>query len=321
MPSIPRGQDVQLTSLQVGNQIGDGGQGTVYLLRNHPDLVYKKYKVNGVNPAALQALVNLPASMSAAEVDILNSFTAWPYARVMSGGAAVGLLMPIAPQRFFGRTQAGPKLRAVQYLLYPPKPMWGEIRPLDIAGRLHLVHKIVALFKVLHDRQVVVGDISMNNMLWSDSADPDIFMIDCDGARVSPNPAPLSQPDTPDWGDPLTPPAAADLDSDAYKLALLIGRVISGTAYAKPGERLVPLPGLVDRYASLIIDLYDRAGGPKGSRPTAGQWYGAVVTGREQIQLGKPVVRQKPAPQEPLVPLTDPSAPRGTIPLKPFGQP
>jgi DNA-binding helix-hairpin-helix protein with protein kinase domain len=317
VPGLIRGQDVPVGELVLGVVLGGGGQGQVVDVLNHPELVYKRYILSGVDEAALSTLITLPASMPRGDADFLERYSAWPFARVVDAGAVCGFLMPKAPAEFVGNTGAGPKLRQVQYLLYPPKPLWGDIAPLGEIGRIMVILKFTMLVKILHSHDIVLGDISMNNVLWSPGDDPGIFLIDCDGARRQGEPSPLPQPDTPDWNDPLCPSTQADLDSDRYKLALFIGRVLAASADTRPGQRLSLPPSLDERFAATVTDFFHRAGGARGTRPSAQHWLNALSTRRDTITLPPLQSTGGVGATETLAPITNPRGPRGTIVLNP----
>jgi hypothetical protein len=313
---LARGRDVPVSALQLGQVLGDGGQGTVYRVTNHPGLVFKKYKLSGVNAAALANLIALPQRLPTDDANLLYAHTAWPFARVTHGASVHGVLMPEVPRRFVGTTVAGPKLQEVQYLLYPPKPMWGDIKPLDVTGRFFLVLRFACLVRMLHRHGVVLGDISMSNVLWSAENNVDVYVIDCDGARIGADPAPLPQTNTPDWEDPLCPPTQADQDSDAYKLALFAGRVMARDAQVRPGEPLNLIGGMGDRRLATLVDMFQRAGCPRHQRPTASEWCTSLVLGREMIPMpARPSAPPSTSPKLPLAPLTDTTAPRASIPM------
>jgi hypothetical protein len=291
---------VEEDSLQLGDELGSGGQGRVLRVLGQPGpLVYKQYKITGADPAALRNLVDLPSMLRETELEHLLRVTSWPLARVMRHGQVRGFLMQAIPDHFFGPNAAGtPKLRELQFLLYPPKPMWGDIIPPGITAqtRIEVATEFTRLMRLLHDNALVFGDISMSNVLWAPGTPARIFVIDCDGIRkVGARPV-LKQADTPDWDDPHQPPSGPDLDTDRYKLALLIGRAISAKPYIRPHhDDLTPVEGVPPPIADRMRPLWSQAAGPWGQRPDSAQWLTAL-SGRIDIQLG-PLgqVRQRPA--------------------------
>ena len=197
----------------------------------------------------------------------------------MSDNAVTGFVMQRIPERFRGRTLFGKsKPRELQYLLFEPKPTWGDIAPPGTDGRVELAREIAGLIHFLHTRTLVIGDMSMNNLLWAYDSAAAIFMIDCDGIRRLGH-RPVHPPtETPDWQDPRRPSGDQgasrdlDLDNDRYKCALIIGRILSRNHYARPGEHLDLVPGVPGDIASGVQSLWRQADRPRGSRPGADRW-------------------------------------------------
>lgn len=289
------GRDVDKAALVLGDELGKGGQGRVNRVDGGPyaGAVYKEYTLSGADPAALERLVRLPYLLTDTERGRLHAMTGWPLARVVSSGYLTGFLMQEIPQRFFGRiTNGRPQPRELQYLIFEPKPLWGDIRPPGIEGRWELARRFVSLFQLLHSRRIVVGDVSMSNLLWAtDGRAAEVFMIDCDGARSAGHRPVLPQADTPDWNDPEQPATGSDLDTDRYKLALLVGRILSRQSKVRPGEPLEPLPGLPPGVADQVLRRFAEAARGRGLRPDAHQW-GVALGGRAEI----PVKKLKPRP-------------------------
>jgi DNA-binding helix-hairpin-helix protein with protein kinase domain len=296
----PDGSDVRLHDLRLGGELGTGGQGKVHALLGEGDgYVYKEYIASGVNGAALKRLVELPAEMSQTDRGALLRQAAWPLARVVDGAAVKGFIMRKVPQEFYGRTASKPRLREVQYLLYEPKAMWGDIAPPGAEGRLGIARNIVALFRLLHARRLVVGDVSMNNLLWSPAGA--VFLLDCDGIRETGAKPVLQQPFTPDWDDPQQPSTGPDLDTDRYKLAMLVARILTRTSALRPGDPVRFVDGVPERIAGEVSARFADAAGPRGVRPDAAHWARALDE-RGVIELGPlPPVRKPPSlPQAPL---------------------
>lgn len=249
--------------------------------------------------AALKRLVDLPGRLPGADRDALLRQAAWPLARVVDGRAVKGFVMRVVPQAFWGDAAAGPRLRELQYLLYKPKPMWGDIAPPDAEGRLRVARNTVGLFRLLHDRGLTVGDVSMKNLLWSPAGE--VFLLDCDGARELGERPVLPQTHTPDWNDPLEPPTGPELDTDRYKLALLVARVLTRTSALRPGDEMRCVPGLPDRVVTETAARFAEAGRARGLRPDAAQWARALDD-RGVVKLAPlPPVRRPPRlPKAPL---------------------
>ncbi|TYK45961.1 hypothetical protein [Actinomadura decatromicini] len=297
----PSGGDLRLADLSLGAEVGSGGQGKVHeLLGAGGGHVFKEYLHPAtVNGAALKRLVELPADLSQAHRDALLRQTAWPLARVLDGGHVRGFVMRRVPAEFWGRAAPGPKLRELQYLLYEPKALWGDITPPDAAGRLEIARGTVSLFRLLHANRLVVGDVSMSNLLWSPAGN--VFLLDCDGIRETGEKPVMAQPSTPDWDDPEQPSTGPDLDTDRYKLALLVARVLAKASGLRPGRPVPFVAGVPDRIAGEVSERFAEAARPRGLRPDAARWARALDE-RGVIELDPlPPVRRPPSlPQAPL---------------------
>jgi hypothetical protein len=277
------GADVEEDELRLETELGKGGQGRVFRVGDVDDgnarLVYKEYLVPGADGEALRALVNLPATLSPGDRELLHRQTAWPLARVMRHGILSGFLMPEIPEKFFARNSAGNRrLRELQFLLYQPRPLWGEMvsGEISIRTRLSVASQCAGLLHLLHSNSLVVGDISMRNILWAPGPPPEIYFVDCDGIRRRGWRPVLPQAETPDWADPKLPVSGPDRDTDRYKLALLVARVLSRQAYLTPWAELTLLPGVSVDITAELRTLWLRAARPHGSRPDALDWLAAL---------------------------------------------
>lgn len=314
--SADDGADVTLGSLALGARVGDGGQGEVYDVAGPGRLLYKSYREPGkADGGELAALVALRQGLAPAERERLDRETAWPLCRVVDGGRATGFLMRRAPDSMTWRTSRGEtRLTDLSYLLRPPRPAWQTVAQPSPAERFALLVAVLGLFRWLHSLGLVVGDVSHANVLWTVRPAPTPYLLDCDGVRMTGRPPVLEQADTPDWHDPLAAAGTATVDSDRYKAALVVGRVVSQDAYVTPGEPLRPLSGVLDdRRADAVRDLWAQASGPRGTRPHLAQWY-AALAGRDTIRL----LAAEPAPR-PAVDRSKFDGPRtrGRITLRP----
>lgn len=322
--------DIDEATLNIGPELGSGGQGWVYRVHDQPEpRAFKKYKSpSRADPAALQTLIDLPGTLQPSQRDRLLEHAAWPLSRVYKSGQLSGFLMREIPARFSGPNAAGSRiLRELQFLLYDRKPMWGDIISpdgVDSQSRVDVAREFSALMAMLHAKALVVGDVSLLNVLWAGAAGQpsDIFLIDCDGIRrLGRNPV-MTQPETPDWNDRRMPPTGPDLDTDRYKLALVVGRTLSRKAYIRPEADSLSLPGdLPDRMRTRVEELWKQAARPHGQRPDANQWQQAL-SNRDEIAVSTPRIRDRhpqgidKAPEfrrdtgpRPLIPLRPPQSP------------
>jgi hypothetical protein len=281
---------VPLRSLALGRQIGVGGEGIVIDLPDRPGILFKRYHQPVANATALEDLVAFPLSLGEVVRGVVLSQSAWPLTCVTENEAVIGFLMNKAPEQFLGNTKGGPRLRELQYLLYPPKPMWGEMAKggITIQMRLEVARRCATLVHILHEHSLVVGDLSMLNMLWTLRDQPDVFLLDCDSIRRLGHPSVMPMvAQTPGWEDPWIPASGPDIDSDRYKVALLIGRVLSRDPTVRPGAELSLLPGIPGPISTRARELWMLAGGPYGTRPDAWQWL-TTLNGRRTLMPTAP---------------------------------
>jgi hypothetical protein len=274
----PTLSDLDEGTLRLGDMLGSGGQGRVRRVTNHPGLVYKQYREPGADSAALKILVDVPAQLPPPERDWLLARTSWPLMRVFSNGRLSGFLMSEIPRQFFAANSVGSTLlRELQFLVYPRKPLWGQIVPPDGASvqtRIEVAREFANLLRMLHGKSLVVGDVSMRNVLWKgmDDGATAIFLVDCDGIRRLGSRPVLTQASTLDWNDPLQPQTGPDLDTDRYKLAVLVGRTLAQAPYLRPGDPLPFVSGVPEPMATRLESLWQCAAGARGTRPNATQW-------------------------------------------------
>ena len=315
-------KDVQLSALAPFEEIGDGGQGTVYRLPRSPGWLLKRYHSHiPVNPDELGMLIDRPRRMTDDDRRFVLAATAWPVILVFDRHHCVGFLMSEAPARFGAELAGRAVLRELQYLVYQQRKMWRELRLPSLAERRALVRAYVRLFQVFHRYGVIMGDVSMRNLLWTLEGDPRVFAIDCDGFRLEGRPSALPHAQTPDWADPATPDGRATLDSDRYKLALVVIRVLLTDPRVTP-EDIVAVPQLRSdlrsrldpAVADAVLDLLWLAERP-GQRPLAEDWAHAlevssvrpsggpstqILEGRPTLTLDPP--KPTPVPQQPSTP-------------------
>lgn len=317
-PGVDNGHDIPLGDLRLRDRVGDGGQGEVHDLDGRPDVLYKAYRP-ALRPGgdALAALVGIRRALDPAERDWLDRRAAWPLCRVTdpaTGGRITGFLMHRAPDTMTWRAANGDtKLTELAYLLRPAKPAWQAVVQPTPGQRHALAVALVELLDRLHALGLVLGDLSQANVLWTVRPEPAVYLLDCDGARLAGREPVLAQAETVDWNDPKAPPGAVTADSDRYKTALAVGRILAQDPYTAPGRSFTPLPGVLDdRQDAAVRRLLDRAAGDFGTRPGTGEWRTALA-GRETIRL----IAARPAPRPAIDPSKfDGARRRGTIDLR-----
>lgn len=314
---------VNISTLQLGGKLGEGGQAEVFLVSNRTGFAFKRYRpeaLQAFRPDVLEELAAETAHLTLEGLPITHWAT-WPTETVTDGSRVIGFLMPqLADQFIFPEGSLHKKPATFAYLACEPPPFWAEVRLPDLSGRVQLLAQLAGLLQQLHHRRMVVGDLSWGNVLWAQTPDLRVILLDCDGIRPPGGVSVTRQLDSPDWGDPLAPPdGAPDADRDCYKLALMVLRVLSKNLTARPlpsGEHA--LPGLAVETTAAINALLVRAGGPYGSRPSAKEWrYALQNRSIRSVEIPVPRPRETPAPPKPARQwnaVTQPRPRGGTVP-------
>ena len=291
--------EVQLADLTLGDTLATGGQGAVMALANDPLTVFKRYH-NPADPAfdegTLAWLVQERSRISSAGNPV-DEWAAWPSVLVRDGNRAVGFLMPRVPSEFTLDIGGRPKLADLSFLATEPGPLWADVPLPSDEERVQIVQSLASAMRSLHQRKIVVGDVSFANVIWARTPRPRVMLLDCDG-MCHPLRAPvLPQAETLDWDDPMAPPGTPPtLDRDRYKLALAVLRVLNRDLQIRPDpNHRAHLRGLQEPTASAVHQLLADAAGPIGTRPSAADWVTAL-SARATVPIGKLVPRKIDAP-------------------------
>ena len=159
-------------TVQLGDEIGRGGEGIVYAVLRQPDVVAKLYQqaVPAWKADKLRAMVRLRNPN-------LESFAAWPTGLLMDGGAVRGFLMPRLPAGFKPIHQLyGPSSRRAEF----PGARWNFL--------VHVAMNLCRAFASIHPFGHLVGDVNHDNIRVDVKGvvrliDCDSFQI-CDGNRL-----------------------------------------------------------------------------------------------------------------------------------------
>ncbi|HYQ67113.1 hypothetical protein [Actinophytocola sp.] len=260
--------DVALADLTASTRVADGGQGTVFRLADPPGMMLKLY-----HPGLAVLSEELGRLIETGRGELRAVPVAWPSGRVFDGGRCVGLLMPEVPARFATSLAGRRRLLELQFLLYPRRAMWADLALPDAAQRRRIAAAYVELFQALHSGEVVVGDVSMRNLLWTLVGGPSVFAIDCDGFRLAGRPPAVRPAGTAGWVDPAGP-SEATVDTDRYKLALVTLRVLLGDHAVTP-EDVCQKESLRRRLDPDLVALARYAALP-GRRPPPECWLGGL---------------------------------------------
>lgn len=157
--------------LQIGQELGSGGEGSVFELRDRSDLVVKLYH----KPLDAEKAAKI-AGMTKVANDRLLKLTAWPIEPIRAGspsGPVVGFTMT----KITGHKQA--------FNLYSPKLRLQEFPNASWQFLIHSAANTARAFNMIHECGHVIGDVNHGNLFVGDRAT--IRLIDCDSYQISVN--------------------------------------------------------------------------------------------------------------------------------------
>ncbi|MFI9508814.1 hypothetical protein [Nocardia sp. NPDC052566] len=278
-----RSHAVGYHSLEVGNQIGRGGQGSVYHVSNKKinntddagwDVVFKEYNTTSLaqlDVVALTSMVALLRELSHSDGQWLCEKTAWPAAMVVRQERVCGIIMRVVPDRFrftmhglSATTRPNERLANLEYLLNDDAYVARVGLRISERDRLELLADLAATLARLHRLDIVVGDLSPKNLLFTTDPAPECFLIDCDAMRVR-GESVLPQAETPDWNLPSGEEKATQA-GDIYKFGLLAVRLLARDQTTTDTTPLTAIHPALGTLARLSLDL------APARRPLPAQW-------------------------------------------------
>ena len=291
-------------------EIGKGGEGRVYKLQSMPGMVYKEFvDFPGHTPSrsALEELIQVRASMSPADQSWLGERTTWPQTLVMDGNRMKGFLMPIIGQQYFRKygVRANPKTVACEwnYLSMREKyesnkNIYSEVPRVTPVGVMTAVHDLCKTMALLHRHDIVIGDISGRNLLWTDIPNLRVMVIDCDSFHPEGKVGVSPPKQSPDWEDPALTSPLTTKSSDIYKLALAAYRAIWAATTERPLANNKPMPAVPNGVPEVVRDLIQKSVGTTG-RPTADDWVNGLqqavaFAGRTVLAMDSSGGQQRP---------------------------
>jgi Phosphotransferase enzyme family len=222
---------VQRSELRLGELLAEGGEGRVFEVLSAPaelgsQRVYKELR-RPVPVPELSSLVAFPLLLASRDAPLsarVASSSAWPLSVVVGRDPelALGTVLPRAPHEFWVRHRDGTnRLASLSYLANDPDRIavaYGVMMPAPGAPeRVALVYALARLLDAWQsgpdEPQVVHGDLSAKNVLWSLRPAPAVYVLDCDGATVT-----TGGSEGPGTGDELDQAAERDKPDDADDL-------------------------------------------------------------------------------------------------------
>lgn len=163
----PRGRlrDEQGRFVELGDELGRGGEGAVFALPDRPGTVAKLYHEPPDEPRARKLV-----AMAALSTDALSRVAAWPSGYLRRDGAVAGFLMP----RVDGHKNV--------HLLYGPRSRAKEFPAASYAFLVRAAANLARAFAVVHEHGHVVGDV--NDKIAMVSPQATVTLVDCDSFQV-----------------------------------------------------------------------------------------------------------------------------------------
>ena len=244
----------------LGDELLLPGNATMFEVVGSADLLYKSFSapLNGAHVARVRDLVDVGRQLGErSDVRGDPRRIAWPVDLIIEGRDVVGVVVPRAGQEYFRPTSAQLVPQSFSHLALssttpPAKP------------RLFVIRQLAGALVMLDRHDLVHGDISGSNMLWTLEPAPSLLLVDCDG--VHPSGFPTHPFCTKYWTDPRLEARTIprhDARSDWYALALAVYRVLVLNARAVPHagdfdwiEAELPRP-LADHLIQVFADTAD----------------------------------------------------------------
>lgn len=154
------------SDIHFGQELGRGGEGTVFAIEGHREYVAKVY----ATPLDQRKIEKLEAMVEATSPAMLR-IAAWPMDLLSDPkGAIRGFTMP----RAAGRRDI--------HELYSPKSRGESFPDADFRFVCHVCANIARAFATVHEHGHVVGDVNHGNLLVG--PDGTVMFIDCDSFQI-----------------------------------------------------------------------------------------------------------------------------------------
>ena len=308
-----------------GRKLGEGGEGTVYVVENQPAAVMKIWRPGRTPPdadAKLRHMVRNPVEPDLGAAWLIT----WPQHLVKENGVTVGFTMPILdPIQSWEPIVEYYNRRAAQ------NTEQEQGRELRIDDRVRMARNLALGFRAVHHAGYVIGDVNEKNV--EVNRQNDIAMVDCDSygfTETGTGRAFYNRMGRPEF---QAPEAQGDYNNrtqnhDRFGLAVIVFHLLTGyhpytvtnrPDHPLPGDRIkdwlfpparqdIAAPaayaaawsGLTARQQELFRRCFDRRfrGQP---RPTPEQWIEALQE-MPTMPAGGASYPPRPAPPTPSYP-------------------
>ncbi len=259
-----------------------GSQGTIYRVERSRDLgfsfplIYKEFsETTAVSGAALERMAAFRQEQADQDRLVLDQRTVWPCAVVAQGTRICGYVMQEIPDTFMQTiiTMSGagePIAREVQHLFVSDaisRKNLGEVP--KATERLMLAREMAFVLGFLHKRELVYGDLSYKNAVYTLRPAPMVMLLDCDAVRFRGQGAAVAQLNSPGWGAPEKGPQT--IETDRYKLGLFVLRTLTPGVNAQNRDP-AKASAVLDREGMALLER--SLGGDPHDRPSGKDWVG-----------------------------------------------
>jgi hypothetical protein len=273
-PNTEYGLSVELADLgELGAPMGNPGQClSVQPLDKDPNLLVKLYRPGQLteeDEERIERLVDWPRSLpDPLGPGFLLRNSAWPLSRVTRSGSTAGVLMSLAPDRFYERVKdpygSQRIVLTLDHVAGPAQDLKAiGLKPIDKAHRLQICAGVLGVAEFLERNGLVYGDWGYQNILWS-RKDLSVYFIDMDACSFG------EQRWVESFGfeDPLTPnPVRVDVATERYRCSILTAACLTGIK--EPAAALAALREMagqdsrlreLERVVRQNVDTADRGG-------------------------------------------------------------
>lgn len=283
---LDRLTSIKGVQFKIGEELGQGGEGTVYAVDGRPDLAIKVYKPGKISEERRRKLRHM-ASVASPE---LAKHAAWPVDLVDQGEIAVVM----------------PRVQGIElHDLYGPKSRMVKMPKATFRFLVMAAYNLCVALDEIHRVGAVVGDFNQRNILVNENAT--VRFVDCDSFQIANGPelfrCYVGMPDqlAPELQGADLKTAVRTPNHDNFTLAVLIfqllfiGRhpfagvggpdelsdAIRGLlfAYGKRGRTKgirppphVPAPDIVPPSLFLLFERAFAEDSAKSVRPGPGEW-------------------------------------------------
>ena len=298
-------------------ELGQGAEGQVFEMTDTPGVVYKEFFVVSSSPpnlAALEKLIEVSRSMNAADKQWTEERVLTPTDAIVHNGKLRGYLMKKISPNFYclHGVKARPKtvpcdwnFLSMRKSFASNKNLVSQVPVLSTVQVLKLLLDLAETIEILHRYDIILGDISGRNLLWTSSPELRVLLIDCDGFRVRGMGSVNYPKQTPDWIDSTISNNLTNQSSDIYKLGLAAYRSVWNHPTNAPPVNLSQ-PINESQNLSVLIRLINESYS-ESDRPIASDWVSGLRDCLTSVQFEKTPPKStsqivKPIPPKPTRP-------------------